>query len=158
MSNCRRAIILFWLKNIIYIFIYSPWMNIVWGCKNSGGVKNTNIEQVNLWDRAQFSGVKMPSASFLVDYFFQLKFGLNDVPILCVPPDHQSQINIWRTEKSFISLGRLSFHLVAEKKSFYLIRIIRSFPKVCFIFQVCHVLQYNSLNIMWLEVHLPVKC
>ena len=73
---------------------------------------------MNLWDRAQFSGVKMPSASFLVDYFFQLKFGLNDVPILCVPPDHQSQINIWRTGKSFIPLRRLSFHLVAEKKEF----------------------------------------
>ena len=32
MSNWLRWIILFWLKNIIYIFIYSPSMNIVWGC------------------------------------------------------------------------------------------------------------------------------
>ena len=78
--------------------------------------KETIIEHVNFWDRAQFSGVKMPSASFLVDYFFQLKFGLNDVPILCVPPDHQSQINIWRTGKRFIPFGRFSFHLVAKKK------------------------------------------
>ena len=60
--------------------------------------------------------------------------------------------------KKFYIFGAIVFSSRCWQKSFYFIRMIRSFLKVCFIFQVCHVMQYNSLNIMLLEVHLPVKC